>query len=278
MPTATQPSVFDPPRSEHPARILSSQTPLYETTRGAAFVGDSLELMREIEDETVDLVVTSPPYALHFEKEYGNVAKDDYIEWFLPFSEQIRRILKPEGSFVLDISDSSALQLIEALLRDRRTITADLLRQILEFRRHITLHMVELAARNRTPELIDRARALLAQEAEAGSDPEVALEIDVQMNTLLGEATGNLMYQFLSNLFTKLIRRLGPLYYNDRRDHSRSLETHHQLLAALEAGDVAEAKRILQVMLTYSESAILAELEPLEAEGLIGPDAREETS
>ncbi len=183
-----------------------------------------------------------------------------------------------QGSFVLDLSDSSALQLIEALLRDRRTITADLLRQILEFRRHITLHMVELAARNRTPELIDRARALLAQEAEAGSDPEVALKIDVQMNALLGEATGNLMYQFLSNLFTKLIRRLGPLYYNDRRDHSRSLETHHQLLAALEAGDVAEAKRILQVMLTYSETAILAELEPLEAEGLIGPDAREETS
>lgn len=183
-----------------------------------------------------------------------------------------------QGSFVRDISDSSALQLIEALLRDRRTITADLLRQILEFRRHIMVHVVELAARNRTPELIDRARALLAQEAEAGSDPEVALEIDVQMNALLGEATGNLMYQFLSNLFTKLIRRLGPLYYNDRRDHSRSLETHHQLLAALEAGDVAEANRILQIMLTYSETVILAELGPLEAEGLIGPDAREETS
>jgi GntR family transcriptional repressor for pyruvate dehydrogenase complex len=183
-----------------------------------------------------------------------------------------------QGSFVRDISDSSALQLIEALLRDRRTITAGLLRQILEFRRHITLHVVELAARNRTPELIERARALLAQEAEAGSDPETALEMDVQMNALLGEATGNLMYQFLTNLFTKLIRRLGPLYYNELRDHSRSHETHHQLLAAVEAGDVAEARRILEIMLGYSETAILAELERLEAEGLIGPDAREETS
>jgi GntR family transcriptional repressor for pyruvate dehydrogenase complex len=183
-----------------------------------------------------------------------------------------------QGSFVRPISDSSALQLIEALLRDRRTITAGLLRQILEFRRHITVHVVELAARNRTPELIGRARALLAQEAEAGSDPEASLEIDVQMNALLGEATGNLMYQFLSNLFTKLIRRMGPLYYNDRRDHSRSLETHHQLLAALEAGDPAEARRILEIMLTYSETAILAELERLEAEELIGPDAREEIS
>jgi GntR family transcriptional repressor for pyruvate dehydrogenase complex len=183
-----------------------------------------------------------------------------------------------QGSFVREIGESSALQLIEALLRDRRTITADLLRQILEFRRHITVHVVELAARNRPPELIERARTLLAGEAKAGGDPKLALEIDVQMNALLGEATGNLMYQFLTNLFTKLIRRLGPLYYDERRDYSRSLQTHHQLLAAVEAGDAAEARRVLETMLSYSETAILGELERLEAEGLIGPDAGEETS
>ena len=198
------------------------------------------------------------------------------LRW-LEFLELIE-VRHGQGSFVRDISGSSALQLIEALLRDRRTVTTDLLRQILEFRRHITVHVVELAARNRTPELIERARALLAGEAQAGSDPEAALELDVQMNTLLGEATGNLMYQFLTNLFTKLIRRLGPLYYNDRRDHSRSLETHHQVLDALESGDAAEARRILEIMLSYSEAAILAELERLEAQGLIGPDAPEETS
>ena len=197
------------------------------------------------------------------------------LRW-LEFLELIE-VRHGQGSFVREISDSSALQLIEALLRDRRTVTADLLRQILEFRRHITVHVVELAARNRTSELLERARALLAREAQAGSDPEAALELDVQMNTLLGEATGNLMYQFLSNLFTKLIRRLGPLYYNDRRDYARSLETHHQILAALEAGDAAEARRILEIMLSYSEAAILAELERLDAQGLIGPDALEET-
>jgi GntR family transcriptional repressor for pyruvate dehydrogenase complex len=183
-----------------------------------------------------------------------------------------------QGSFVREMSASSALQLIEALLRDRRTITADLLRQILEFRRHVMVHVVELAARNRTPELIERARRLLEREVAAGRDPEAALDIDLQMNALLGEATDNLMYRFLSNLFTKLIRLLGPLYYNDRRDHSRSLETHHQLLAALEASDAAEAGRVLEMMLEYSETAILAEAAQLEAEGLIGPDALEETS
>ena len=181
-----------------------------------------------------------------------------------------------QGSFVQDISASSALQLIEALLLNRRTITAELMRQVLEFRRHFTLNLVELAAHNRTEELIQRARVLLSREAEAGSNPEVVLEIDVQMNALLGEATGNLMYQFLTNLFTKLIRRLGPLYYNERRDHSRSLQTHRQLLAAIEASDPVGARRILETMLIYSETAIMAELQQLESEGLIGPQAPEE--
>jgi GntR family transcriptional repressor for pyruvate dehydrogenase complex len=183
-----------------------------------------------------------------------------------------------QGAFVREIGDSSALQLIEALLGDPRTITRELLRQILEFRRHMAVHVVELAARNRTPELIGRARALLSSEAAGGSDPKVALELDVQMNALLGEATGNLMYQFVTNLFTKLTRRLGPLYYNENRDHSRSLQTHHQLLAAVEARDGEEARRILETMLSYSEEAILAELERLEEQGLIGPNSREEGS
>ena len=178
-----------------------------------------------------------------------------------------------QGSFVREVSESSALQLIEALLRDRRTVTADLLRQILEFRRHMTVQVVELAVRNHTPEQLERGRVLLTRESETGSKSEAALEIDVEMNRLVGEATGNLMYQVLTNLFTKLLRRLGPLYYNDRRDHVRSLETHHQLLGAIEAGDAAEARRIIEVMLSYSENAIMAELEHLEAEGMIGPEA-----
>ena len=50
--------------------------------------------------------MTSPPYALHFKKEYGNVDKAKYVEWFLPFAAEIKRILKPDGSFVLNIGGS----------------------------------------------------------------------------------------------------------------------------------------------------------------------------
>jgi DNA-binding FadR family transcriptional regulator len=79
------------------------------------------------------------------------------------------------------------------------------------------------------------------------------------------------MYQILTNLFTRLIHRLGPLYYNEKRDHRRSLATHRQLLQALAARDEAGAKRIVEQMLSYSEERILAEVGRLEAEGLIGP-------
>jgi DNA-binding GntR family transcriptional regulator len=82
------------------------------------------------------------------------------------------------------------------------------------------------------------------------------------------------MYQLVSNLFTKLLHRLGPFYYNENRDFSRSLETHRQLLDAIEARDAQGARRVLERMLDYSESSIVAEIERLDAEGRIGPQSR----
>ncbi len=174
------------------------------------------------------------------------------------------------GSFVRAFGASSSLQLIEALMRDPATMTTELLRQLLEFRRHVICQVVELAARNRSPEHVARARQLVAEESRVGVDPLAALEIDLAMNALLGEASGNLMYRLVTNLFTKLISRLGPLYYNEQRDHRRSFETHRQLLAALERSDPVGARRILESMLDYSDEAMLREAKRLEARGEIG--------
>jgi DNA modification methylase len=82
------------------------QSPIYETDFGAAFSGNSRELLARVPSETVDLVLTSPPYALHFKKEYGNAEKHQYVDWFLPFAREINRVLKPNGSFVLNIGGS----------------------------------------------------------------------------------------------------------------------------------------------------------------------------
>jgi DNA modification methylase len=79
---------------------------LYATDLGKLICGDSLAYLREMEAGTVDLVMTSPPYALHFKKEYGNVDQAEYVRWFLPFAAEIKRVLKPEGSFVLNIGGS----------------------------------------------------------------------------------------------------------------------------------------------------------------------------
>lgn len=77
--------------------------PLYETKLGKAYCADSLEFMRTLRRGSIDLVVTSPPYALHFKKEYGNADQTEYVNWFLPFAEQIKRVLKEDGSFVLNV-------------------------------------------------------------------------------------------------------------------------------------------------------------------------------
>lgn len=180
-----------------------------------------------------------------------------------------------QGTFVREPSASSALQLVETLLRDAATVTPELMRQLLEFRRDVTLRVVELAAENHTGEQLERARKILERERAAGEDPMKALGVDLELNRLLGEATGNLLYQLVSNLFTKLVERLGPLYYNERRDHARSHETHEQLLEAIAARDGEGARAIVDRMLRYSEAAITQEVERLADEGLIGPDSRE---
>ncbi len=85
---------------------LVRKRPFYSTELGNAYLGDSLELLRALPDASVNLVLTSPPYALHFKKEYGNARKADYIAWMLPFAREIRRVLTDDGSFVLNIGGS----------------------------------------------------------------------------------------------------------------------------------------------------------------------------
>jgi DNA modification methylase len=90
---------------DHPAHLLHRK-PYFRTKLGAAYLADSLEFMRELPEKSVNLVVTSPPYALHFKKEYGNASKGRYVEWFLPFAREIFRVLSDGGSFVLNIGGS----------------------------------------------------------------------------------------------------------------------------------------------------------------------------
>lgn len=86
--------------------LLPDRTPNYHTGFGAAYVGDARDYLTGLRDSSTNLALTSPPDALHFQKEYGNVAKDAYVAWFRPFAKEIHRALAPDGSFVLNIGGS----------------------------------------------------------------------------------------------------------------------------------------------------------------------------
>jgi site-specific DNA-methyltransferase (cytosine-N4-specific) len=82
-------------------------TPVYWTELGAAYCGDSLDLFAKLPDSSVNLVMTSPPFALQREKEYlnrsGNKSQEDYVEWLAKFGALVFRKLRDDGSFVVDI-------------------------------------------------------------------------------------------------------------------------------------------------------------------------------
>jgi DNA modification methylase len=79
------------------------RTPYYSTSSGSAYLGDSLDVLRELPVDSVNLVMTSPPFALTFKKEYGNRDQGDYVEWFCRYAAEVRRVLADDGSFVVDL-------------------------------------------------------------------------------------------------------------------------------------------------------------------------------
>jgi site-specific DNA-methyltransferase (adenine-specific) len=69
------------------------------------FLGDSKEVLKKLPGNSIDLIVTSPPYADQRKGTYGGIHPDKYVEWFLPISDQLFRVLKPTGTFVLNIKE-----------------------------------------------------------------------------------------------------------------------------------------------------------------------------
>ncbi len=87
------------------------------------FCGDCLDVLQSIPDESIDLIFTSPPYADQRKNTYGGIAPDEYVAWFLPRAAQLQRVLKPTGTFILNIKErvvngerhTYVLELIQAM-------------------------------------------------------------------------------------------------------------------------------------------------------------------
>ncbi len=86
---------------------MSKAKIIKQTLYGKIVHSDSLQYMKaSIANESIDLIVTSPPFALLRKKDYGNEAQDEYVDWFKGFGREFYRILKPSGSLVIDIGGS----------------------------------------------------------------------------------------------------------------------------------------------------------------------------
>lgn len=68
-------------------------------------LGDCKDLLPNLPDNCVDLIITSPPYADQRKNTYGGIHPNQYVEWFLPISAQLLRVLKPTGTFILNIKE-----------------------------------------------------------------------------------------------------------------------------------------------------------------------------
>jgi len=80
--------------------------PYYGTRLGLAYLGDALELLKMVPDESVNLIMTSPPFALTCKKDYGNPPADAYVEWFMRFVDEFKRVLAWDGSMVIHVGGS----------------------------------------------------------------------------------------------------------------------------------------------------------------------------
>jgi DNA modification methylase len=70
-------------------------------------LGDCREVLRELPADSIDLIFTSPPYADRRKDTYGGISPDHYAEWFLPISKELLRVLKPDGTFILNIKEKA---------------------------------------------------------------------------------------------------------------------------------------------------------------------------
>lgn len=102
---------------------MKKQTLKYKNTSAEFYLNDCLVVLKNLPSDSVDLIVTSPPYSDQRKGTYGGIHPDKYVEWFLPKSEELFRVLKPTGTFVLNIKE-------KVVNSERHTYILDLIKEM----------------------------------------------------------------------------------------------------------------------------------------------------
>lgn len=99
------------------------QTFTYKNTKADFYLADCLDVLKDISTNSVDLIITSPPYSDQRNVTYGGIHPDKYVEWFLPRTSELLRVLKPTGTFILNIKE-------KVVNGERHTYVLDLIRKM----------------------------------------------------------------------------------------------------------------------------------------------------
>ncbi|MBI5614410.1 site-specific DNA-methyltransferase [Candidatus Gottesmanbacteria bacterium] len=99
------------------------QSIIYKNTRADFYLADCLETLKKLSSDSVDLIITSPPYSDQRKLTYGGIHPDEYVEWFLPKAEELLRVLKPTGTFILNIKE-------KVINGERHTYVIDLIQAL----------------------------------------------------------------------------------------------------------------------------------------------------
>lgn len=95
----------------------------YKNTKSDFYLDDCQSVLKSLPNDSVDLIITSPPYSDQRDKTYGGIHPDRYVKWFLPKSEELLRVLKPTGTFILNIKE-------KAVNGERHTYVLDLIKEM----------------------------------------------------------------------------------------------------------------------------------------------------
>ncbi len=94
-----------PSKNQDNLKMLKKQKKVFGGISTEIILGDCLEVLKKIETNSVDLIVTSPPYSDQRNSTYGGTKAEKYVEWFLPITAELLRVLKPTGTFILNIKE-----------------------------------------------------------------------------------------------------------------------------------------------------------------------------
>jgi len=99
------------------------QTLTYKNTKADFYLADCLDVLKGLPDNSVDLIITSPPYSDQRKGSYGGIHPDKYVGWFLPKSKELLRVIKPTGTFILNIKE-------RVVNRERHIYVIDLIKEM----------------------------------------------------------------------------------------------------------------------------------------------------